>query len=107
MEKISQERMAVEIDGAVIASCLCTLYFNGRANIMMVDVVWVDEENRGKGYGTLLMDKVIKHAKDKLVDSVELVVDRNNKVAKNLYRKVGFESTDKEYYRLILRRFNG
>lgn len=107
MEKLSQERVSVEVDGNTVARCLCTRYYNGRASVMMVDHVSVNRSERGRGYGTDLMVKVIGIAKEKLVDSVELVVNPDNKIAKKLYHKVGFEKADKEYYRLILRRFNG
>ena len=41
-------------------------------------------------------------AKQLKVDSVELVVNKDNKIAKRLYEKAGFEKTNKDYYRFIL-----
>jgi ribosomal protein S18 acetylase RimI-like enzyme len=69
---------------------------------MVIDSVWTDEEHRGKGYGTKLIEKAIKLAISNNVDSVELVVNSDNIAAKKLYEKVGFEKTNKDYYRLIL-----
>ena len=88
-----------------IASCLCTFYNNGKANVMLIDSFQVKEEFRKKGYGTKLINKVLKLASELKVDSIELVVNKDNEVAKNLYEKVGFEKTNKDYYRLILRKF--
>lgn len=85
--------------------CLCTFYNNGKANIMMIDSVQTKEEFRKKGHGTKLIKKAIKLAKEQKVDSIELVVNKNNKIAKKLYEQAGFEKTDKDYYRLILNKW--
>lgn len=89
----------------VIGSLICTFYHNGQANVMIIDDVKVDPNHRNKGFGTTLINETIKVAKKKKVDSIELVVDSDNTVAKRLYEKAGFEKTNKEYYRLILRKF--
>ena|SRR3989338_5992494 len=87
------------------ASCLCTLYNNGKANVMLIDNVFVKEEFRKKNYGAKLLNKAVNLARELKVDSVELVVNKDNKVAKRLYGKVGFKKANKDYYRLILRKF--
>ena len=87
------------------ASCLCTLYNNGKANVLLIDSFQVKEEFRKKGYGTKLLNKVIDLARELKVDSVELVVNKDNKIAKRLYKKVGFEKTNKDYYRFILNKW--
>ena len=87
------------------ASCLLTFYYNGKARVMIIDNVEVNEKFRGKGYGTELIKEAIETAKDENVDSVELQVNSDNEVAKRLYQKSGFEKTNKEYYRLILNHF--
>jgi len=85
-----------------ISSCLCTFYNNGKANVMIIDNVQTKENYRGLGFATKLIEKAINMAKDKKVDCIELVVNKDNKIAKKLYRNAGFEKKDKEYYRLIL-----
>jgi len=89
----------------VIGSLICTFYHNGQANVMIIDGVEVDKTHRRKGVGTTLMNEAIKIAKKRKVDSIELVVNSDNIVAKRLYKKAGFNNTKKEYYRLILRKF--
>lgn len=86
-------------------SCLCTFYFNGRANVMIIDDFNIEEKYRNKGWGRKLMKRAIKLAKDKEVDSIELVVNKNNKIAKHLYETVKMEKTKKDYYRLILNKW--
>ena len=86
-------------------SCLGTIYHNGKAKIMVIDNVLVEEGYREKGIGTLLMENAIKIAILENVDCVELLVNTENKEAKGLYKKVGFKKTNKEHYRLILNYF--
>lgn len=88
-----------------IASCLCTFYNNGKAEVMLIDSFLVKEEFRGKGYGTKLINKAIKLAQKQKIDSIELIVNKDNRVAKKLYEKAGFKKTNKDYYRLILNKF--
>jgi len=85
-----------------IASCLCTFYNNGKADVMIIDSFLVKKEFRGKGYGTKLIKKAINLAKKLKVDAVELNVNKDNVVAINLYKKSGFGKTNKDYFRLIL-----
>lgn len=88
-----------------ISSCLCTFYNNGKANVMLIDNVQTKEEFKGRGYGIKLIEKAIDLAKKQNVDSVELNVNRDNLAAINLYKKSGFEKTNKDYYRLILNKW--
>ena len=88
-----------------VASCILTFYNNGKANVMLVDNFLVEEDYRRLGLGTKMLKKAIGAARKRKVDSIELVVNKNNKAAKKLYEKVGFKKTKKDYYRLILRKF--
>jgi len=83
-------------------SCLCTFYNNGKANVMIIDSVMVDENHRNAGLGASIMLKAISLAKERGVDSVELIVNENNIAAKKLYEKIGFKKTNKEHQRIIL-----
>lgn len=89
----------------VIGSCILTFYHNGQANVMIVDNLKVDKNHRRHGIGTTLMKEAIKIAKKRRVDSIELVVNSDNTIAKRLYKKVGFKKTKKDHYRFILRKF--
>lgn len=92
----------VKINVGSVGSCIATFYNNGAANVMIIDMVMVNKEHRGKGIGTAVMKKALAMARKRNVDSIELVVNRDNGIAKRLYEKAGFIKTDKEYYRLIL-----
>lgn len=97
------QQIKLSIDN--ISSCLCTFYNNGKAEIMVIDDVQTKEEFRGKGYGTKLINKALNLARELNIDSVELQVNKDNKIAKRLYENTGFEKIKKDYYRLILNHF--
>ena len=97
--------MKQEIIKTEHGSCLCTFYNNGKANVMIVDSVEVEEQYRGQGVGTKLTQKVIELAKNRGVDSIELNVNKDNIQAKKLYERAGFIKTNKDYYRMILNRW--
>ena len=91
------------VDDKVVGSCSCLMYKNNKAKVMLIDDVFVEEEHRGKGYGKAMINGAIELAQRHDVDSVELTVNMNNVIARNLYRVTGFEETDKKYCRRILR----
>jgi len=97
-----QYRIDRMVDGHCVSSCLCLLYRNSKAKVMLVDDVLVLEEQRGQGYGKELMNEVVDLAKRDNVDSIELTVNDDNLIARSLYSKTGFEETTKKYCRRIL-----
>lgn len=54
----------------------------------------VDSQQRGKGYGTLMLTSIVKGAKENGASSVELSVFDCNTSAKRCYEKVGFVEYD-------------
>ena len=51
-------------------------------------------ENRGKGYGSMMMKHILKEIQDSEYDSVILWVFEKNTLARSFYEKHGFELTD-------------
>ena len=98
--KSAPDQAEVFIDD--ICSCICTIYNNGKAEILVIDNVKTKEEYRNNGYGTVLINHVLMMAKEWKIDSVELIVNSDNEVAKRLYDKTGFKKTEKEHYRILL-----
>lgn len=63
----------------------------GSSNIC-VEILAVDEGNRGKGYGKALLSNSLNQGfSNDSIESVNLIVDDPNSVAKNLYYSYGFE----------------
>lgn len=58
-------------------------------NFLKIDLFWVDDQMRGKGYGTKLISVVEKFAKEKKCDFIE--VDTFSFQAPEFYIKQGFE----------------
>lgn len=102
MSKVNQKSVNVNKNGKIVGSCLCTFYNNGKANVMMIDSVEVNEAYKRRGIGAQIIERAIELARYHKVDSIELVVNGDNTIAKRLYKKTGFKKTNKEHYRLIL-----
>ena len=62
--------------------------------------VAVLEEARGKGIGSMLMEKLIEVGMEKEMIGITLEVRKSNKTAQSLYRKYGFQTEGfrKNYY---------
>ena len=60
-------------------------------------VVWffVDETYRGKGIGKELLQHVIQLAKDHEIEKLSLMVNENQSIALQIYKKYGFEEAGK------------
>ncbi|MHB1336796.1 MAG: GNAT family N-acetyltransferase [Candidatus Humimicrobiaceae bacterium] len=59
-------------------------------DVIRIDSIAVDEDARGQGIGSILIEKVVEFAKDKGFKEVILEVVDTNPKAKKLYEKIGF-----------------
>lgn len=84
----------VEEDGQVIGALWTTI--RREEDYLMLSLIHVEKEQRGKGYGKKLMDFVIEEAKEKGLELVALGVYKTNEVAIALYEKCGFTIFDEE-----------
>lgn len=64
------------------------------------------ENQKGRGYGQQMMQKLIESAQEKNIHNIRLCVDVDNTPAQALYAKVGFKRLEQEgsiyFYELIL-----
>jgi GNAT superfamily N-acetyltransferase len=104
LKGLPTEQFIVVLDN--LASCICTIYHNNKAKVLLVDDVYVEEEFRRCGHGTRLMKAVYNFAKEKNVDCIELAIDVYNSAAIKLYYNVGFYRSDKEQLRMILNKID-
>lgn len=90
-------------DGAKIVgmATLCVFSMLSKTIGFVEDVV-VDEAYRGRGLGTLLMQKLIQRARARRCAHVELTSRPSREAANALYLKLGFEQRDTNVYRLKL-----
>ena len=66
---------------------------------MYIANVIVDEMYRGKGYGRRLCETLLAQAKKKGGRTSYLQVIQSNKIALNLYEKLGYEKIYSYWYR--------
>lgn len=83
---IPLNRVIKDKDGNVLAGINSVLYC---WNCLQVDVLWVKEEFRKEGYGSILLNEVEKIAKEKGCKLVHL--DTFDFQAKDFYIKHGYE----------------
>ncbi len=83
---ISINRVIKDLDGEVLAGINSLLYC---WNCLYVDVLWVKEQFRKEGYGSILLSEVEKIAKEKGCNLIHL--DTFDFQAKDFYRKHGYE----------------
>ncbi len=63
--------------------------------------IYVNESNRGKGYGKAVMHKLFAEAIKLGASKAYLQVVVGNKVAENLYEKLGFKEVYRYWYRKL------
>jgi ribosomal protein S18 acetylase RimI-like enzyme len=83
---VSINRVIRGEDGEILAGINSILYC---WNCMYIDVLWVKEEFRGKGFGSALLSEVENMAKEKECKLIHL--DTFDFQAKNFYLNHGFE----------------
>ena len=77
-----------------LATCFINFStFKAKPYINVHDVI-IDNKNRGKGLGKMLLGKIISIATERNYCKVNLEVRDDNTVAKNLYQSLGFTDTD-------------
>ncbi|MFB6220296.1 MAG: N-acetyltransferase family protein [Halolamina sp.] len=62
--------------------------------------IFVLQSHQGAGIGTALIKAVLGYGAEKGVEQVWLTVERWNRPAVSLYKKIGFETTDAESFEL-------
>ena len=89
--------------GRQVRGC-CVLYVlpnlsHGGAPFGLVENVIVDEPDRGRGYGKLLMAEVVRRAKEAGCYKVTLTSNLRRAAAHRFYERLGFQHTHKGFTR--------
>jgi GNAT superfamily N-acetyltransferase len=71
-----------------------SLEFGGR--FALLDELFIREEHRGAGAGRQALARIEEICRGLGLEAVRLEVERTNRVAQDLYRKVGFEAHDRD-----------
>lgn len=84
-----------------IAECSCEMEYKRKRSIIWT--VGVIEKYRGKGLGTMLVKRAMNWSCEKEAEKVAIHVDEKNKVAFNLYSKLGFKVMRRRlFYSMLL-----
>jgi GNAT superfamily N-acetyltransferase len=71
-----------------------SLEFGGR--FALLDELFIREEHRGAGAGRQVLARIEEICRGLGLQAVRLEVERTNRMARELYRKVGFEAHDRD-----------
>ena len=99
VDVVSGNPFAKRIEYLVDNKCVGYLDYSLIYDRIEIDNILVLEEYRSRGIGTKLMEYLVKIAHDKNVDNITLEVRVSNKIARSLYKKMGFtEEAMRKYY---------
>lgn len=91
-EEITKNKFAVYLVGKLKGRVVC---YAGMWHVFdegHITNVAVHPEFRGSGIGSLMVENLIRVARDRKITSMTLEVRRNNLIAQGLYKKFGFEA---------------
>ncbi|MBI5890910.1 MAG: GNAT family N-acetyltransferase [Nitrosomonadales bacterium] len=85
----------LRVDGKVagMANALITVSTAEGGRVLLLEDVIVGRAHRGGGLGRQLIEHVLGWAKAQGMTRVTLLADRNNQLALDFYRKLGFETS--------------
>lgn len=86
--------------GYAVVALGYSLEFGGR--FALLDELFIQEEHRGQGVGRQALARVAEACRELRLEAVRLEVERSNRGARELYRKAGFESHDRDLMTLWL-----
>lgn len=66
--------------------------FGAGGKIRQIDLLFVAEKFRGAGIGTALIEKISQDAKKSKCIRIDIEVEEKNKIARNLYASLNYES---------------
>jgi len=88
------ERTGAGPIGYAVLTLGYSLEFGGR--FALLDELFIREEHRGAGAGRQALARIEQICRGLGLAAVRLEVDRTNRVARELYRKVGFAAHDRD-----------
>lgn len=87
-----------EVEGRIIASCVCVIIPNLTRNIRpyaFVENVVTHKDYRGKGYATACLNYAKKIARESNCYKMMLLTGSKEKATLNFYKNAGYNSSDK------------
>ncbi|NLY21638.1 MAG: GNAT family N-acetyltransferase [Tissierellia bacterium] len=91
VEKIGVNRDVFVLSEETELDAYCVLRYWENSDNITVEILGVDEEKRGKGYGRKLLSNVLDYIFSERFKSANLIVDADNEKAISLYTSLGFK----------------
>ena len=66
----------------------------GKDGVYEFTDLFLDDDYKGKGYATEVIEAILNHFKAKSAKSVRMQVNKDNVIAIHVYRKCGFEESE-------------
>ncbi len=103
IESPTTHLLAATDDNGNIAGVLTLVFYDipTYCKAWIEDVI-TDSEYRGQGIGRALVERALEIARERGADNVNLTSRPSRKVARVLYRKVGFEEVPTTVFRLLI-----
>ena len=91
---------ALEYDEKIIGMVTLCIYQCPSGRKACIEDVVVDQDYRGKGYGKVMIDKVIEQCRNKGNVTLMLTSRPSRVVANQLYQSLGFENRETNVYKM-------
>lgn len=98
MNDTNHHLIVCEVDGKIVASCVCVIIPNLTRNVRpyaFVENVVAHGEYRKKGYATVCLNFAKKIAEENYCYKIMLLTGSKEESTLNFYRNAGYSSSDK------------
>ncbi len=85
--------VALDDHGTCIGGIFCRIDPDYDRYLLYIDLLQVIEEYRNQGVGKNLLRRVIAKAKEKNINSIQLLTDGTEEFPQNWYQQMGFKKT--------------
>lgn len=91
-----------KVENQIVGIAMMAMYKVISGHKGMVEDVVVDQDQRGKGIGRKLMEKLLEEGKNHNLDEILLFSGHHRTPAIALYKSLGFQLRNSGLYRLVL-----
>lgn len=103
IEDYGSNCIVIEDDGVITGfAALIIHHVPTRGKVARIEDVVVDKDYQGRGYGKLLINKLLEIAKNENIKRIDLTSKPNRESARKLYESMGFKLRDTLVFRLDL-----
>ncbi|MBR1385317.1 MAG: GNAT family N-acetyltransferase [Bacilli bacterium] len=105
-ELLSNQRfLTLKVNGNLIGALLISLENDPIKDVkgFYIDYVCIDDKYRNKGYGRMMLEEVIRIAKEENVNYMRLTSSSKRVFARKMYNSIGMKSLDTDLFYIEVR----